>query len=121
MMKVLVADDDAAILEVVDLILSHHGFKVKPIMKGKDILKQVESFKPDVILLDVNLSGHDGMEICKELKSDENPCKHIPVILFSAIHDLKSKHVECEADDFLPKPFDNDQLIKKIKKHAMKN
>ena len=120
MTKVLVADDDPAILEVVVLILDHHGFKVKSIIKGKDIFEQVKSFNPDVILLDVNLSGEDGLEICKKLKSIESGWHHIPVILFSAIHDLKDKHLECAADDFLSKPFNNDQLIRKIRKHAMK-
>src|SRR5665647_3407343 len=99
MMKVLVADDDAAILEVVEVILKHQEFKIKSRIQAKDILQQVKSFKPDVILLDVNLSGHDGMEICKQLKSAESSCKHIPVILFSALPGLKTKQVECEADD----------------------
>lgn len=119
MIRVLVADDDADILQIVEVVLALKGFEVKPVSRGEDILQEAAAFKPDVILLDVNLSGQDGMRICKELKSHLHGFRHIPVILFSAMYNLTEKLSECGADDFLAKPFDNDQLVDIILKHAM--
>lgn len=121
MMKVLVADDDAELLEVVELVLVIHGFDVKAVITAKDFMEQAISFMPDVILLDVNIANYDGRELCKELKAAGSSCKHVPVILFSAMHNLIETHSECGADGFLAKPFDTDQLVNKIREHAREN
>lgn len=116
MKKILFVDDDKDILKIVTLFLVNRGYNVKPVHNATEAIKQVEKFKPDVILLDVKLSGIDGRDICKQLKSDAKH-RHTPIILFSAIAGLKKTYSNCDADDFLPKPFDVFQLIEKIKKH----
>jgi CheY-like chemotaxis protein len=73
---------------------------------------------PDVILLDVLLSGEDGREICRKLKADPQR-QHIPVIMLSAHADASKVADTSGADDFLEKPFDVDALIAIVKKYAM--
>jgi DNA-binding response OmpR family regulator len=116
MSKVLVIDDDKDILVVVDILLTMHDHTVKTIFKAEDTLDEIKKFKPDIILLDVDLGGHDGREICKLLKNIRE-IKNIPVILFSASPELERSHIECGANDFLSKPFDISELINKVKQH----
>ncbi len=83
MVKVLVVDDDEGILDAVSLILEEEGFVVETTVKGEETLAKVSSFNPDVILLDVLMSGNDGRHICKKLKHTD-ALKKIPVIMTSA-------------------------------------
>lgn len=116
MTKILIVDDDKDILEVVKLLLTHHAYDVQTIFDPEEIVEQIRTFKPDLILLDVNIGKHDGREICKLLKSD-TVIKHIPVILFSALPDLGDTYPECEATGFIAKPFDAFKLIETIEEH----
>lgn len=116
MAKVLVVDDDKDILELVEILLTINRFTVKTTLRGSEASQIVKTFMPDVILLDVQLGGLDGRIICKQIKSDASS-KHIPIILFSATPGIATTYPECEAIDFLAKPFDAHELIKKIEKH----
>ena len=116
MSKVLIVDDDKGILEVVELLLTLHDYLVKTLFRAEEIIGVIENFKPDIIFLDVNLSGQDGREICKLLRTMKK-AKNIPVILFSAIPLLQESQIICGATDFLSKPFEVDELIKKIEKN----
>ncbi len=116
MAKVLVVDDDKDILEVVHLLLTRQNYIVQITNNPEQISEVITTFKPDVILLDVNIGQHDGREICKQLKADTN-IKHIPVILFSALPGLHKSYPECEASDFIAKPFDALELVEKVEKH----
>lgn len=113
MKKVLIVDDNRDIIWVVETILKRYGFDVLSTLQGEDVIKKAKEYNPQVILLDVFLSGVDGIEICNSLKALPET-KSIPVILFSA-HTNKSDVMKfCKADDFLPKPFDTNQLVNKI-------
>jgi len=116
MAKVLVVDHDADILQVVDVLLTMKGFTVNKLSSAKKVVEEVQSFKPDVILLDIHPGGQDGRQICLELKSPGSPFRHIPVILFSTMKNIIIEYPECEAIDFVPKPFDAIELVEKIKK-----
>jgi DNA-binding response OmpR family regulator len=116
MKKILIVDDDKDILMIVEMLLNAHGYTVQTIFNPSDIVEDVKTFRPGVILMDVNMGQHDGREICKILKSD-TLVKAIPVILFSAMHNLMDTYGECEATDFIAKPFDSLDLIKIIEKH----
>ena len=72
---------------------------------------------PDLILLDVLLSGKDGREIVKRLKSQEET-RHIPVIMFSAHPSAEKTARAAGADDFVAKPFEMDEILAKIAKHV---
>ena len=112
MKKILVVDDDKSILEVVELILSSSGYDVKTYTTGYDVLSVVDIYDPDLVLLDINLPYKTGTEICNELKAISN---HPPIILFSA-EPIRSFY-ECDADDFIQKPFEVKHLIAVINSH----
>lgn len=116
MARILVVDDDKDVLEIVAILLSINNYQVQTIYNPEEILEQIKNFHPDLILLDVNIGQHDGRDICKQLKADST-IKHIPVILFSALQGLQETYPECEAVDFIAKPFETFELIEKIEKH----
>jgi DNA-binding response OmpR family regulator len=113
MSKILVVDDDIDILSVMEILLSMKGFDVEVTSKGENTIAKIESFKPDLILLDVLISGYDGRAICKQLKSDKST-SHIPVIMFSAHPGAAATIAEYGADDFIAKPFDVNNLMQKV-------
>ena len=113
MSKILVVDDDIDILSVMEILLTMKGFEVEVTAKGENTFPKIESFKPDLILLDVLISGHDGRTICRNLKSN-NETKHIPVIMFSAHPGAANTISEYGADDFISKPFDVTNLLQKV-------
>ncbi len=113
MSRILVVDDDTDILSVMKILLTMKGFEVEVTSKGENAIPKTESFKPDLILLDVLISGHDGRNICKELKSKKET-GHIPVIMFSAHPGAAASIADYGADDFIAKPFDVNNLMKKV-------
>lgn len=113
MSKILVIDDDVDILSVMEILLTMKGFTVEVTAKGENTFPKIETFKPDIILLDVLISGHDGRIICRKLKSNDET-RHIPVIMFSAHPGAAATIAEYGADDFIAKPFDVGKLIQKV-------
>ncbi|MDQ2721687.1 MAG: response regulator [Bacteroidota bacterium] len=113
MKRILIVDDNNDILWVVETILKRYGFEVMSTLKGEDVLYQTMEFLPQIILLDVFLSGIDGIEVCNILKSTPET-KNIPVIMFSAHTNFNDLKKFCNADDFVAKPFDTNELVKKI-------
>lgn len=112
--KILIVDDDAGILEAVRIILENEGYDVFSASSG-DYFK--EEFKtaarPDLILLDMLLSGMDGREICQNLK--QNPeSADIPIVMFSAHPNAEATVKKAGADAFLSKPFNISDLKKTI-------
>ncbi len=117
--KILIVDDDSDILEALKLMLQMEGYQVDMTTKGEEVFKKIEKFNPNLMILDVLLSGKDGREIAKELRNREKT-KHLPIIMFSA-HPSASRTVkECGADDFLTKPFEIEDLLDKVKKYIYK-
>lgn len=115
-MKVLAVDDDEGILDALSLVLIESGFEVATVLKASQVYQAITKFKPDVILLDVLMSGIDGRDVCKKLKKIPG-VKEIPVIILSAHPSAKKSYVICGADDFLPKPFEASELLSKIEKY----
>ncbi|MDQ6757898.1 MAG: response regulator [Bacteroidota bacterium] len=115
MAKILIVDDNPDVLQVMQLLLGSRGFEVNVTTKGQETFTKTETFRPHLIFLDVHLSGMDGRDICKQLKTSEET-KHIPVILFSANNITEATITECLADDFIAKPFDIHELILKVNK-----
>lgn len=118
MKKILVLDDDIDILTVVQLVLEANSFEVMTITRWQLIYTRIESFKPDLILLDVSLGTQDGRNICKQIKSGKDT-RHISVILFSANLNVEKSVTECLADSFIAKPFDINDLIQGINNELM--
>lgn len=110
--KVLIADDDPGIVDAVEMILDFYGYEVSSTYNGNEVLKLKENY-PDVLLLDIWMSGCDGRDICRELKAKED-MRHIPVLMISASKDIRESAMQAGADDFLAKPFDMKELLSKI-------
>jgi DNA-binding response OmpR family regulator len=111
--KILVVDDDQDILDAVQLILDTEGFDCDVTTKGDETYKKIELFQPNLIILDVLLSGNDGRIICKKLK-DDTKTKHIPIVMISAHPSAKNSVKECGADSFVAKPFSIQDLLLQI-------
>ena len=113
--RILVVDDSEAILDVVKITLEIAGYEVSMSLTS-ECFQQIGNDPPDLILLDVLLSGEDGGEICQRLKSEEQT-RHIPVILLSAHAGLRETAERCGANDYLVKPFRLTELREILKKH----
>ena len=114
--RILVADDDRAILEAITMILELGGYEVKTTSNGAD-MKQVLRYAPDLILLDIWMSGFDGKDICRALKSN-NKTKHIPIIMISANKDTEKIAKDVGADGYMSKPFDMHHLLSVVAKYT---
>lgn len=119
MKRILVVDDNLDILHLVQMILKNQGFEVLTSPKGGDVISHTETFSPQIILLDVFLSGYDGRDICRELKLNPKT-RDIPVIMFSAHTSYADIMRECNADDFIAKPFEVNDLVNKVNKRLSK-
>ena len=113
--KILLADDDPAILDMLTLFLEEVGYEVET-THDELTLRTFEHGLPDLLLLDVWMSGWNGQDICRFLKSQE-ATKRLPVILFSANRETKQIASEAGADDFIIKPFDLEELLSTIERH----
>jgi DNA-binding response OmpR family regulator len=111
--KILVMDDDPDIIEFLQVILEEEGYAVLTSDEDEFLEQLHKGSLPDLILVDVLLTGKDGREIAKHLKSQEET-KRIPVIMFSANPSSEQKAREAGADDFLTKPFEIDDLLAKV-------
>ncbi len=116
--KILVADDDEEVLNVLDIMLKTAGYSVTTMIEGEEVLSIKENF-PDLILLDILMAGIDGRDICKHLKNQAST-KHIPIIFISANKDTEEIATHSGADDFIYKPFDMDDLLQKVAKYLKK-
>jgi len=110
--KIMIADDDPGIVDAIEMLLEFEGYEVTSTVDGSTVLDMKENL-PDLLLLDIWMSGEDGRDICKKLKQ-EPLTKNIPIIMVSASRDIKESAMEAGADDFLAKPFEMNDLLKKI-------
>ena len=113
--KILIADDDPGILDVLTLYLEGSGYEVETTEDGRT-LQAFEHGLPDLLLLDIWMSGWHGRDICRHLKS-QKATRHLPILLVSANRDTEQIAREAGADDFIAKPFDLVELLAKIQRH----
>jgi DNA-binding response OmpR family regulator len=114
--KILIIDDDPGILWALEMALQDAGYETETAAKYTPALEQdIVSDLPALIILDILLAGYDGRDICRKLK-DQPATAHVPVMLTSAHPNARSTSFEAGADDFLPKPFDIDDLLSRIRR-----
>ncbi len=111
--KIMIADDDPGIVDAIEMLLEFEGYHVTSTVDGSTVLDMKQEL-PDLLLLDIWMSGEDGRDICKKLKQTEST-KNIPVIMVSASKDVKESAMAAGADDFLAKPFEMNDLLNKIR------
>jgi len=107
--KVLILDDDMDILQICSIVLKKKGFDVSTLNNSNQVVDRVRSFHPDVILMDNWIPGPGGIEATRELKNTPD-LQSIPVIFFSANSNVTQLAKEAQADYFLQKPFDINEL-----------
>jgi DNA-binding response OmpR family regulator len=111
--KILIVDDEVSICNLLKMALSSEGYEIMTSYDGKDALKKIETWKPDLLILDVMLPEINGFDICRKVTAD-NP---IPVIMLTAKSDLVDKvlGLELGADDYITKPFHTRELTARVK------
>lgn len=114
--KVLIADDNPQILELLEAYLEPLGVAVRLANNGEAVLAAVEADEPDLILLDIMMPRRSGFEVCRTLKDDPR-YRDIPIIMVTALHELGDleRARECGADDFLSKPVNKIELITRVR------
>ncbi|MBX2923089.1 MAG: response regulator [Chitinophagaceae bacterium] len=114
--KIYVADDDVNILELMHTILELQGYEVTTSPDGLSLQTLTET--PDMVFLDIAMSGSDGSEICYQYK--RNPgTSDVPVVLVSANVNLQEIADNCGANDVLPKPFDIRTVVELARKYTI--
>lgn len=115
MYKILIADDNAANRELLEAYLATFECETEIAVDGQDTLTKVDTFKPDLILLDVMMPKRSGFEVCREIKSD--PVKRkIMILMVTALNELGDieRAVAAGTDDFLSKPVNRVELTKRV-------
>ena len=115
MKKVLILDNDESVLDVMNEALAYEGFAVKTLENSDNIFHEIESFGPDLVIVDYILNGVDGGEVCQQIKVG-NKTSNLPVILMSAYPKVFKPLKDYGCDDFIAKPFDLDDFVVRIKK-----
>jgi two-component system response regulator MtrA len=110
---VLVVDDDAALAEMLTIVLNSEGFEPRVCPTGEKAMAAVREFRPDVVLLDLMLPGKDGIDVCREIRAESG----VPIIMLTAKNDTIDVVVGLEsgADDYVVKPFKPKELVARIR------
>ena len=116
--KILVVDDEKAILDLVKYNLEKEGYTVKTLLGGKDALKIASEFRPDLIVLDIMMPDKDGVEVCRELREDQSFFDTIIVFLTARAEEYSEvAGFDVGADDYIPKPIKPRAMISRINAH----
>lgn len=113
--RILIADDNQANVELLEAYLSDVDGQVEIAVDGQDTLDKVASFHPDLILLDVMMPKLSGFEVCKQLKAD-SATKNVIILMVTALNELGDiqRAVDAGTDDFLSKPVNKVELLKRV-------
>ena len=113
MQKILVADDDENIVELISLYLRKEGFAVIAARDGGEALQKIAQQEPDLVLLDIMMPVKDGWEVCREVRQRYR----VPVIMLTARGEAYDKilGLELGADDYITKPFNPRELVARVK------
>ena len=111
--RVLVVDDDPALAEMLGIVLRSEGFEPSFVAEGDRALAAFRDFKPDVVLLDVMLPGTDGIDVCRQIRSESG----VPIVMLTAKSDTVDVVVGLEsgADDYVIKPFKPKELVARVR------
>lgn len=113
MRKIFLVEDDAGIRNTLEILFTDEGFLVQSFGAVSEFNRRDRTILPDLFLFDVMLPDGSGTDLCSEIKGDKDSM-NVPVIIMSAHADLEDISYECLPNDFIPKPFDIDDLLLRI-------
>jgi DNA-binding response OmpR family regulator len=113
--KILIIDDDETTVKLMSVLLERRGFEVIKAFSADDGLRKAYRHQPDLVLLDIMMPDVDGWEVCRRLRDMSD----VPIIFLSARGEIRDvvRGLEMGADDYIPKPYDNDELVARIRAH----
>lgn len=113
--KILVVDDDETTVQLISILLERRGYEVIKAYRAEEGLRKAYRSQPDLVLLDIMMPDMDGWEVCRRLRE----LSEVPIIFLSARSEIRDvvKGLEMGADDYIVKPYDNDELVARIKAH----
>lgn len=113
--KILIIDDENATVQLLTMLLEDEGFEVLKAYRAEDGLRKAYRSHPDLVLLDVMMPGMSGWEVCRRLRE----LSDVPIIFLTARTEVKDvvKGLEMGADDYVVKPYENDELVARIRAH----
>jgi CheY-like chemotaxis protein len=114
---VLIVDDDPGVHEMLSDVLSDEGYAVIAALNGREALERLAEHRPDVILLDLMMPVMDGWRFREEMHRLKG-ANDIPVVVLSATHSIVDAAKQIQADGYIAKPFDLDQLLAKLADYA---
>jgi two-component system response regulator MtrA len=111
--RVLVVDDDAALAEMLSIVLRNEGFEPVWCAHGDKAFAAFKDAKPDLVLLDLMLPGRDGVDVCRDIRAESG----VPIVMLTAKTDTIDvvEGLEAGADDYIAKPFKAKELVARIK------
>ena len=112
---ILVVDDDSAIRDSERQVLADNGFRVVEARDGAEALRAIDVEQPALIVLDVQMPGIDGPTFARELRTR---LRRVPLVILTGVPDPKREADRCNAEAFLRKPFDADELVRVVRRFA---
>jgi adenylate cyclase len=113
--RILVVDDVPENVRLLEAVLAPRGYDVVSATDGRTALQLVESVDPDLILLDVVMPQMDGYAVCRHLRGHEQTAVLPVIMVTSSVGQEKRRAIEAGADDFIPKPFNHDELLARVR------
>jgi DNA-binding response OmpR family regulator len=113
--RILVVDDIAANVRLLEAVLTGHGYDVVTASDGVAALSAVDSERPDLILLDVMMPELDGYGVCRALRERDETAVLPVIMVTSSAPEEKTRAIAAGADDFIPKPFDHEELLTRVR------
>lgn len=117
--KILVIDDEEATVQLISILLEKRGFETIKAYRAEDGLRKAYKHQPDLVLLDIMMPDMDGWEVCKRLREMSD----VPIIFLTARSDIKDvvRGLEMGSDDYIIKPYDNDELVARVRAHLRRS
>jgi DNA-binding response OmpR family regulator len=117
--KILVIDDEEATVQLIGILLERRGYEIIKAYRAEDGLRKAYRHQPDLVLLDIMMPDMDGWEVCKRLREMSD----MPIIFLTAKSEVRDvvRGLEMGADDYVIKPYDNEELVARVRAHLRRS